>query len=69
MQHFIKEHKLPIKTSARVHAKGGVRNSLMKADKYFSELTQEQIMKLYEIYETCKHVQEHIRTYESIHKL
>ena len=50
MQHFINQHKLPIKSSARIHAKGGVRNSIMKTDKYFSELSQEQIEKLYEIY-------------------
>ena len=50
MQHFIKDHKLPLKSSAKVHAKGGVRNSLMKADKYFSELNPDQVMKLYQLY-------------------
>ena len=50
MEYFIKQHKLPIRTTAKVHAKGGVRNSVMKADKYFSELTPDQVMKLYEIY-------------------
>ena len=50
MEYFIKEQKLPIENTAKVHAKGGVRNSVMKADKYFSELTPDQVMKLYEIY-------------------
>ena len=50
MEYFIKQQKLPIKNTAKVHAKGGVRNSVMKADKYFSELTPDQVMKLYEIY-------------------
>ena len=39
MQFFIQQHKLPIKSSAKVHAKGGVRNSMAKADKYFSDLS------------------------------
>ena len=43
MQFFIQQHKLPIKSSAKVHAKGGVRNSMAKADKYFSELSPEQV--------------------------
>ena len=43
MQFFIQQQKLPIKSSAKVHAKGGVRNSMAKADKYFSELSPEQV--------------------------
>lgn len=50
MQYFIEKHRLPLKTTAKIHAKGGVRNSAMKADKYFSELTPEQVTKLYELY-------------------
>ena len=50
MQHFIKDHKLPLKSSAKAHAKGGLRNSLLKADKYFSELSPDQVMKLYQLY-------------------
>ena len=43
MQFFFQQQKLPIKSSAKVHAKGGVRNSMAKADKYFSELSPEQV--------------------------
>ena len=50
MQYFIEKHRLPLQTTAKIHAKGGVRNSAMKADKYFSELTPEQVTKLYELY-------------------
>ena len=50
MDFFIHQKKLPLKTSAKIHAKGGVRNSRTKADKYFSELTPDQVTQLYEIY-------------------
>ena len=50
MDYFIHQKKLPLKTSAKIHTKGGVRNSRNKADKYFSELTPEQVTNLYEIY-------------------
>ena len=33
-----------------IHTKGGMRNSAVKADRYFSSLTVEQVTKLYEIY-------------------
>ena len=50
MDHFIKTHRLPLESSAKIHAKGGVRNSLSKADKYFSQLGQDQVMSLYYLY-------------------
>lgn len=50
MDFFIHQKKLPLKTSAKIHAKGGVRNSRTKSDKYFSELTPDQVTQLYEIY-------------------
>ena len=50
MDFFINQKKLPLKTSAKIHTKGGVRNSRTKADKYFSELTPDQVTQLYEIY-------------------
>ena len=50
MDFFIHQKKLPLKTSAKIHTKGGVRNSRTKADKYFSELTPDQVTQLYEIY-------------------
>ena len=50
MQNFLEEQKLPIKRTAKIHTKGGARNSAVKADRYFSSLTVEQVKKLYEIY-------------------
>ena len=50
MDFFIHQKKLPLKTSAKIHTKGGVRNSRTKSDKYFSELTPDQVTQLYEIY-------------------
>ena len=50
MDFFIQQKRLPLKTSAKIHTKGGVRNSRTKSDKYFSELTPEQVTQLYEIY-------------------
>ena len=50
MDFFIHQKRLPLKTSAKIHTKGGVRNSRTKSDKYFSELTHEQVTQLYEIY-------------------
>ena len=50
MQNFIEEQKLPIKKTAKIHTKGGARNSAVKADRYFSSLTVDQVKKLYEIY-------------------
>ena len=50
MQKFIEEQKLPVKKTAKIHAKGGARNSAVKADRYFSSLTVDQVKKLYEIY-------------------
>lgn len=50
MDFFIHQKRLPLKTSAKIHTKGGVRNSRTKSDKYFSELTPEQVTQLYEIY-------------------
>ena len=50
MDFFIHQKRLPLKTSAKIHTKGGVRNSRNKSDKYFSELTHEQVTQLYEIY-------------------
>ena len=50
MDFFIHQKRLPLKTSAKIHAKGGVRNSRTKSDKYFSELTPDQVSQLYEIY-------------------
>ena len=50
IQHFIEEQKLPIRKTAMIHTKGGMRNSAVKADRYFSSLTVEQVTKLYEIY-------------------
>ena len=47
---FIHQKKLPLKSSAKIHTKGGVRNSRTKADKYFSELTPDQVTQLYQIY-------------------
>ena len=50
MQKFIEEQKLPVKKTAKIHAKGGARNSAVKADRYFSNLTVDQVKRLYEIY-------------------
>ena len=50
MQNFIEEQKLPIKKTAKIHTKGGARNSAVKADRYFSSLTVDQVKKLSEIY-------------------
>ena len=50
MQNFIEEQKLPVKKTAKIHTKGGARNSVVKADRYFSRLTVDQVKKLYEIY-------------------
>ena len=50
MDFFIHQKKLPLKSSAKIHTKGGVRNSRTKADKYFSELTPDQVTQLYQIY-------------------
>ena len=50
IQHFIEEQKLPIRKTAMIHTKGGMRNSAVKADRYFSSLTVDQVKKLYEIY-------------------
>ena len=50
MDFFIRQKKLPLETSAKIHTKGGVRNSRTKSDKYFSELTPDQVTQLYEIY-------------------
>ena len=50
MQNFIEEQNLPITRTAKIHTKGGVRNSVVKADRYFSSLTVDQVEKLYEIY-------------------
>ena len=50
IQLFRKEHNLPIKRSAKIHTKGGARNSAQKVEKYFSSLTSEQVRKLADIY-------------------
>ena len=50
IQLFIKEHSLPINSSARIHTKGGERNSAKKVENYFSALTSEQVRKLADIY-------------------
>ena len=50
ISHFIEEKALPVKSTSAVHAVGGKRHSAGKADKYFSELTKSQVLKLYEIY-------------------
>ena len=43
MQFFIQQKRLPIRSSSKVHAKGGVRISMAKADNYFSKLSAEQV--------------------------
>ena len=50
ISHFIEEKQLPIKSTSAVHTVGGKRNSAHKTDKYFSELTKNQVSKLYELY-------------------
>ena len=50
ISHFIEEKQLPIKSTSAVHTVGGKRNSAHKTDKYFSELSKNQVSKLYELY-------------------
>ena len=50
IQQFIEEQRLPITSSAKVHTKGGVRNSAGKVEEYFSTLTGEQVKRLGDIY-------------------
>ena len=50
MQEFIEDMKLPLSSVARVHAVGGLRNSAVKTDLYFSQLTSDQVRALYQIY-------------------
>ena len=50
MKSFIEQQHLPIKKTAKIHTKGGKRNSVAKADRYFSSLSEDQVRKLYEIY-------------------
>ena len=50
MKSFIEQQHLPIKKTAKIHTKGGMRNSVAKADRYFSSLSEDQVRKLYEIY-------------------
>ena len=50
ISHFIEEKQLPIKSTSAVHTIGGKRNSAHKTDKYFSELSKNQVSKLYELY-------------------
>ena len=50
MKSFIEQQHLPIKQTAKIHTKGGKRNSVAKADRYFSSLSEEQVTSLYQIY-------------------
>ena len=50
ISHFIEEKQLPIKSTSAVHTVGGKRNSAHKTDKYFSELSKNQVSKLYDLY-------------------
>ena len=50
MKSFIEQQRLPIKKTAKIHTKGGKRNSVAKADRYFSSLSEDQVRKLYQIY-------------------
>ena len=50
IQQFIEEQRLPIKSSAKIHTKGGVRNSAEKVEEYFSALTAHQVKGLGDIY-------------------
>ena len=50
MKSFIDHQHLPIKKTAKIHTKGGKRNSVAKADRYFSSLTEAQVRELYQIY-------------------
>ena len=50
MQSFIDHQHLPIKKTAKIHTKGGKRNSVAKADRYFSSLSEAQVSQLYQIY-------------------
>ena len=50
MKSFIDHQHLPIKKTAKIHTKGGKRNSVAKADRYFSSLSEDQVGQLYQIY-------------------
>ena len=50
MKSFIDHQHLPIKKTAKIHTKGGKRNSVAKADRYFSSLSEAQVSELYQIY-------------------
>ena len=50
MKSFIEHQRLPIKKTAKIHTKGGKRNSVAKADRYFSSLSEAQVSQLYQIY-------------------
>ena len=50
MKSFIDHQHLPIKKTAKIHTKGGKRNSVAKADRYFSSLSEDQVSQLYQIY-------------------